>query len=257
MRPARARSEEMTMQQLMGMMQGLQEAMAASRVEQEHMQAELAASQTINEELHRTNEELHRVNEELRQGGHNNLGHHDISEPEQSISAPFSPPTLETMMKGGVVMMVERPPISGTPMEVGPLGATPTGATPREDSPIEERGGDASPMEDVSEGALFGEANEAATTKEGSGAPPENNVVERQIGRRIFKLGHLLSQDAVAAVIACHLDAFTLSSSDMPGIDPDFLCHHLTMDAKVRLIRQRRRKFNEERRLVVKEETQK
>ena len=100
-------------------------------------------------------------------------------------------------------MMVERPLISDTPkeLEVGPLGATPTGATPREDSPIEERGGDTSPMEEVSEGgspmqkvaegASIGEANEATTTKEGSGDQPENNVVERQIGRRIFKLGHL------------------------------------------------------------------
>jgi len=43
-RPTRARSEEMTMQQLMGMMQGLEEAMAASKAEQEHMQANLAAS---------------------------------------------------------------------------------------------------------------------------------------------------------------------------------------------------------------------
>ena len=44
MRPARARSEEMTMQQLMGMMQGLQEAMATSKAEQERMQADLTAS---------------------------------------------------------------------------------------------------------------------------------------------------------------------------------------------------------------------
>jgi len=149
-------------------------------------------------------------------------------------------------------MMVERPPISGTPMEleVRPLGATPTGAAPREDSPIEEGGGDASPMEEVfegasprrkvAEGASIGEANEATTTKEGSGDQPENNVVERQIGDRIFKLGRLLSQeeqDAVAAVIARHLNAFAWSASDMPSIDPDFLCHHLTMDAQVCPIR--------------------
>jgi len=50
----------MTMQQLMGMMQGLQEAMAACKVEQERMQADLAASQARNDELHRTNEELRR-----------------------------------------------------------------------------------------------------------------------------------------------------------------------------------------------------
>ncbi len=40
----RAESEEMTMQQVMGMMQGLQEAMAASKDEQERMQADLAVS---------------------------------------------------------------------------------------------------------------------------------------------------------------------------------------------------------------------
>jgi len=49
MRPARARSEEMTMQQLMGMMQGLQEAMAASKAEQERMQADLIASHARND----------------------------------------------------------------------------------------------------------------------------------------------------------------------------------------------------------------
>jgi len=59
-RLARARSEEMTLQQLVGMVQGLQNAMAASKVEQERMQADLAASQARNEELHRTNEELRR-----------------------------------------------------------------------------------------------------------------------------------------------------------------------------------------------------
>jgi len=87
---------------------------------------------------------------------------------------------------------------------------------------------------------------------------PVGNVVERQIGGKVFKLGCLLSQeeqDEVAAVISRHLDAFAWTAADMPGIDPDFLCHHLTMDAKVRLVRQRRRKFNEERCLVVKEET--
>jgi len=43
----------------------------------------------------------------------------------------------------------------------------------------------------------------------------------------------------------------------MPGIDLDFLCHRLTMDPKVRPVHQRRRKFNEERRQVIKEETRK
>jgi len=51
----RADNEEMTMKQLMGMMQGLQEEMAASKAEQVRMQADLAASQARNDELYRTN----------------------------------------------------------------------------------------------------------------------------------------------------------------------------------------------------------
>jgi len=39
-----AESDDMTMQQVMDMMQGLQEAMATSKVEQKRMQADLAAS---------------------------------------------------------------------------------------------------------------------------------------------------------------------------------------------------------------------
>jgi len=88
MRPACSRSEEMTMQQLVGMMQGLQEAMAASKTEQERMQANLTASQARNDELHRANEELRR-------------GWRDVDEPEtatppREFSTQFSQAILET-----------------------------------------------------------------------------------------------------------------------------------------------------------------
>ena len=76
----------------------------------------------------------------------------------------------------------------------------------------------------------------------------------------MFKLGKSLgqeTQDQIVEVIARHLDAFAWSASDMLGIDPDFMCHRLTMDPQVRPVRQRRRKFNEERRRVVREETEK
>jgi len=53
------------------------------------------------------------------------------------------------------------------------------------------------------------------------------------------------------------MDAFAWSASDMPGIDLDFLCHHLTMDPQARPVRQRRRKFNDDRHQVIREETQK
>jgi len=44
--------------------------------------------------------------------------------------------------------------------------------------------------------------------------------------------------------------------SRMHEIDPDFLCHRLTVDNRVRPVVQRRRKFNKERRLVIKTESQ-
>jgi len=88
MRPARSRSEEMTMQQLVGMMQGLQEAMAASKAKQERMQADLTASQARNDELHRANEELCR--------GWRDVDEPEIATPPREFSTPFSQEILET-----------------------------------------------------------------------------------------------------------------------------------------------------------------
>jgi len=72
----------------MGMMQGLQDAVAASRAEQECIQVDLAASQARNDELQRANEELRR-------------GWRDVDEPEaasppREFTTPFSQAILET-----------------------------------------------------------------------------------------------------------------------------------------------------------------
>ena len=59
--------------------------------------------------------------------------------------------------------------------------------------------------------------------------------MEREIGGKMFKLGRSLGQethDQIVEVIARHLDAFAWSASDTPDIDPDFLCHRLTMDPR-------------------------
>jgi len=77
---------------------------------------------------------------------------------------------------------------------------------------------------------------------------PVGDWLEREIGGKTFKLGKTLdgeTQKQITKVIGRHLDAFAWSASDMPGIDPDFLCHRLAMDPQVRPVRQRRRKFNE------------
>jgi len=64
---------------------------------------------------------------------------------------------------------------------------------------------------------------------------PARGVVEKEIAGKMFKLGQSLSkelQDQVVGVIARHLDAFAWTVADMPDIDPDFLCHHLTSPPK-------------------------
>ena len=103
------------------------------------------------------------------------------------------------------------------------------------------------------------EARELGIARETRPKPVEQ-WLKREIGGKIFKLGRSLEvelQDQIAKVIERHLDAFAWSASDMPGIDPDFLCHHLAMDNLVRPVRQRRRKFNEERRQAIRDETHK
>ena len=69
---------------------------------------------------------------------------------------------------------------------------------------------------------------------------PVEEWLEREIGGKVFKMGRSLEaelQDQIAKLIERHLDAFAWSTSDMSGIDPDFLCHHLTMDTQVRPVR--------------------
>jgi len=89
---------------------------------------------------------------------------------------------------------------------------------------------------------------------------PVEEWLEKEINGKTFKLGKALdseTQNRIAKVMSRHLDAFAWSASDMPGIDLDFLCHRLAMDPQVRSIRQRRRKFNEEKRQAIKDDTQK
>jgi len=64
-------------------------------------------------------------------------------------------------------------------------------------------------------------------------------------------------EDKIAGVILENMNAFMWSSADMPEINPNFLHHRLTMDEKVKPVVLRRRKFNEDKRLVIQEETQK
>ncbi|XP_068475029.1 filament-like plant protein 1 [Phaseolus vulgaris] len=93
---ARAAPAELSMQQVLEIMRGLQEDMAESKLEQERMQADREAS-------HERNEMLHRINEELRRGLRNNRGQreHDETEnhsPPREVSTPFSQEILDAVI---------------------------------------------------------------------------------------------------------------------------------------------------------------
>jgi len=150
---------------------------------------------------------------------------------ENSLKTKRSVFMVFERLRSADTSMIEATPARSTPNE-----ATPVRGTPEVDTVMEEGPDDTAPVE------------EAAPIQDNSGDQQAANAVEREIGGKTFKLGRLMSQEeqeGVAEVISRHLNAFAWSASDMPGIDPDFLCHHLSMDATVRPVRQRRRKFKE------------
>jgi len=62
-------------------------------------------------------------------------------------------------------------------------------------------------------------------------------------------------EDKIVDGISENMGAFAWPSANMPGIDPNFLCHQLTMDERIKSVVQRRRKFNEDKHFVIREET--
>ncbi|XP_068498472.1 uncharacterized protein [Phaseolus vulgaris] len=101
----------MTLQQVMEEMQGLQEAMAASRAEQERIQLDLVVPQA-------RNEELCRANEELRRGMRNHPGNREAEDrecfaPPREFPMPFS----QSIMEAVIPPMFVGPKVTFTGME--------------------------------------------------------------------------------------------------------------------------------------------
>ncbi|RDX57864.1 hypothetical protein CR513_62866, partial [Mucuna pruriens] len=74
------------------------------------------------------------------------------------------------------------------------------------------------------------------------------------------KIGTTLSQEDESRLVSFlqeNRDVFAWFPTNMFGIDPDFLCHHLSISPGSRLVAQRRRKLGEEKRKVARDETNK
>ena len=89
-------NESITMQQIMETMRALQEMVATSRIDQELIQVDLAASQARNEELCRTNEELRRNLQQ--QAGEREVEEQVPTTPPRAFPMPFSQPIMDAVI---------------------------------------------------------------------------------------------------------------------------------------------------------------
>ncbi|RDY02805.1 hypothetical protein CR513_13698, partial [Mucuna pruriens] len=98
---------------------------------------------------------------------------------------------------------------------------------------------------------------------EREGPYPAEDLKEIQLGpkrERITKIGTTMSQkeeNLLIALLKANYDVFAWSAWDMPGVDPNFMCHQLSIEKGAKPIAQKKRKQGEEKREAVKGETRK
>ncbi|RDX70210.1 Retrovirus-related Pol polyprotein from transposon 17.6, partial [Mucuna pruriens] len=98
---------------------------------------------------------------------------------------------------------------------------------------------------------------------EKEGPLPAEDLKEITLGPRqgqTTKIGTAMNQGEermLIAVLASHHDVFAWSAQDIPGVDPELICHQLSVDKTAKPIAQRKRKMGEEKREAAKQETRK
>ncbi|RDX89355.1 hypothetical protein CR513_28932, partial [Mucuna pruriens] len=90
---------------------------------------------------------------------------------------------------------------------------------------------------------------------------PDEDLKGVQVGlesQQSMKIGASLDsqiEGALVQVLCKNWDVFTWSPADMLGIDPNFLCHCLSISPGVRPVGQKKRRLGEEKRRAIKVET--
>ncbi|RDX91003.1 hypothetical protein CR513_27073, partial [Mucuna pruriens] len=64
-------------------------------------------------------------------------------------------------------------------------------------------------------------------------------------------------EEMLTVILKANCDVFAWSAQDMPSVDPNFICHQLSIDGQAKPIAQKKRKQGEEKREAVKQETRK
>ena len=89
---------------------------------------------------------------------------------------------------------------------------------------------------------------------------PINEIKTINIGERVLKIGGNLDPEEekkLKKVLADNIDLFSWTLKDVPGIDPNFICHSLTLDERVNIVVQARRRMSAEKNQAVKVEVAK
>ncbi|RDY07703.1 hypothetical protein CR513_08149, partial [Mucuna pruriens] len=95
------------------------------------------------------------------------------------------------------------------------------------------------------------------------GPHPAEDLKEIQLGPRashLTKIGTALGLEEEAQLVDFlrqNNDIFAWGPKDMPGINPNFMCHQLSVAQGAKLVAQKRRKQGEEKRKAIREETTK
>jgi len=77
---------------------------------------------------------------------------------------------------------------------------------------------------------------------------------------RMVKIGSHMQVEREKELTEClkeNFQAFAWSVQDIPGIDPDFICHRLSVNPNVKPVVQKRRKLGEEKQQIVNQEVKK
>ncbi|KAM2724191.1 hypothetical protein EV1_027047 [Malus domestica] len=88
----------------------------------------------------------------------------------------------------------------------------------------------------------------------------ENVSISKDHPDRMVKIGTTLSPPLRLSLISFlqeNAEVFAWSYKDMPGISPDIICHHLSIDPKTKPVKQRRRSYDVERYEAMKAEVEK
>src|ERR1044072_7985980 len=89
---------------------------------------------------------------------------------------------------------------------------------------------------------------------------PINEIKTINIGEQVLKIrGNLDPEEEkkLKKVLADNIDLFAWTLKDVPGIDPNFICHNLTLDERVNPVAQARRRMSPEKNKAVKIEVAK